>query len=253
MSSHFNFFSSLKQVEKRLKLDQTSAAIESQTQESTLGSPIFLQSNCSQNCPSQDSSEPPQAFLSLPQEFPATYQNPSQIDHVEKRLKLDQTSAAIESQTQESTLGSPIFLQSNCSQNCPSQDSSEPPQAFLSLPQEFPATYQNPSQIDHLLGLSDKQEQRGDSFDDCGSCHCEGGFYEKVVGVEGPKCRKEVVRLDGWIKHFLNGGGEEKLEPLRLAHLLLGKAAFVSDGGAYRELDFPSTIQEFLHTDPSCN
>jgi len=199
------------------------------------------------------------------------------VVQVEKRLKLDQTSAAIESQTQESTLGSPIFLQSNCSQNCPSQDSSEPPQAFLSLPQEFPATYQNPSQIDHvipvneaeddddddddddieqlmqLLGLSDKQEQRGDSFNDCGSCHCEGGFYEKVVGVEGPKCRKEVVRLDGWIKHFLNGGGEEKLEPLRLAHLLLGKAAFVSDGGAYGELDFPSTIREFLHTDPSCN
>ena len=67
--------------------------------------------------------------------------------------------------------------------------------------------------------------------------------------MEGPKCRKEVLRLDGWINHFMNGGGEEKQEPLRLAHLLLGKSAFVSDG-AFGELDFPSTIQEFLHTDP---
>ncbi|BAT74117.1 uncharacterized protein HKW66_Vig0005080 [Vigna angularis] len=207
MSSHLNFFSSLKQVEKRLKLDQTSAAIESQIQESTLGSPIFLQSNCSQNCPSQDSSEPPQAFLSVPQEFPATYQNPSQIDHV-----------------------TPV---NEAEDDDDDDDDIE--------------------QLMQLLGLSEEQEQRDDNFDDCGSCHCEGGFYAKVVGVEGPKCRKEVVRLDGWIKHFLNGGGQEKLEPLRLAHLLLGKAAFVSDGGAYRELDFPSTIQEFLHTDSSCN
>ncbi|KAG5015104.1 hypothetical protein GLYMA_08G083200v4 [Glycine max] len=66
VSLHSNFFSSLKQVEKRLKLDQTlQPAIESQIHESILGSPIFLQSSCSQNCPSQDSSEPPQAFLSV--------------------------------------------------------------------------------------------------------------------------------------------------------------------------------------------
>ena len=61
-----------------------------------------------------------------------------------------------------------------------------------------------------------------------------------------------MLRLDGWINHFMNGGGEEKQEPLRLAHLLLGKAAFNSDG-AFGELDFPSGIQEFLHTDPPCN
>ncbi|KAL9329063.1 hypothetical protein ACSQ67_004066 [Phaseolus vulgaris] len=203
MSSHFNFFSSLKQVEKRLKLDQTPPPIESQIQESTLGSPIFLQSNCTQNSPSQYSSEPPQAFLSISQEFPATHQNPSQTDHA--------------------------------------------------TPVNEPEDDDDIEQLMQLLGLSEEHEQRDNSFDDCGSCHCEGGFYAKVVGVEGPKCRKEVLRLDGWIKHFLNGGGEEKLEPLRLAHLLLGKAAFVSDGGAYRELDFPSTIQEFLHTDPSSN
>jgi hypothetical protein len=44
----------------------------------------------------------------------------------------------------------------------------------------------------------------------------------------------------------------EKKEPLRLAHLLLGKAAFISDG-SFAGLDFPSTIQEFLHTDPPSN
>ncbi|KAJ1389726.1 hypothetical protein SESBI_38065 [Sesbania bispinosa] len=75
---------------------------------------------------------------------------------------------------------------------------------------------------------------------------------KQIVGVEGPKCRKEVLRLDGWIKHFLNGDGVEKQEPLRLAHLLLGKAAFISEGADFGglELEFPSTIQEFLHTDP---
>lgn len=164
-----------------------------------------------------------------------------------------------------------MFLQASGSHNFRSLDSSEPPQAFLSIPQEFPIpTHQDPSQTesDHvtlvneagdgndeieqlmqLLGLSEEKKQRDDGFDDGGSCHCEGGFYEKIVGVEGPKCRKEVLRLDGWINHFLNGGGKEKLEPLRLAHLLLGKAAFNSDA-AFEDLKFPSTIQEFLHTDP---
>ncbi|KAG5029209.1 hypothetical protein AAZX31_05G118100 [Glycine max] len=205
VSSHSNFFSSLKQVEKRLKLDQTlQPAIESQIQESTLGSPIFLQSSGSQICPSQDSSEPPQAFLSVSQEFPTINQDPShsQTDHI--------TSA-------------------NEAEDNDDDDDIE--------------------QLMQLLGLSEVKEQRDGDFDEGDSCHCDGGFYAKIVGVEGPKCRKEVLRLDGWINHFMNGGGEEKQEPLRLAHLLLGKSAFVSDG-AFGELDFPSTIQEFLHTDP---
>ncbi|KAK7399770.1 hypothetical protein VNO78_10960 [Psophocarpus tetragonolobus] len=202
VSSHSNFFSSLKQVEKRLKLEQTSPATESHIQESTLGSPIFLHSIGSLNCPTQGSSEPPQAFLSVSQEFPTIQQDPSQTDH-----------ATPENEAQDDDDDIERLMQ--------------------------------------LLGLSEEQEQ-GDGFDDVDSCHCEGGFYSKIVGVEGPKCRKEVLRLDGWIKHFLNGGGEEKQEPFRLAHLLLGKAAFISDG-ASGELDFPSTIQEFLHTDPPCN
>lgn len=172
------------------------------------------------------------------------------------------------------------------------QDSSEPPLAFLSISQGFTPIHQDPSQTspaDHLgtankaqddetetavdddierlmqlLGLSEEQvehrdglEDEADDDEDGNSCHCEGGFYSKIVGVEGPKCRKEVQRLDGWIKHFLNGGGggKEKLEPLRLAHLLLGKAAFISEGadGGFAGLEFPSTVQEFLHNDPPSN
>lgn len=177
--------------------------------------------------------------------------------------------------------------QTSCSHTRPTQeDSSEPPHAFLSVSQEFPPTHHNHPQTspsDHLriedddgdddvdvddieqlmklLGLSEEQkcglEDVGDEEDDGGgnSCHCEGGFYSKIVGVEGPKCRKEVLRFDGWIKHFLNGDGVEKLEPFRLAHMLLGKAAFISEGadGGFEGLEFPSTIQEYLHTDPPSN
>lgn len=164
--------------------------------------------------------------------------------------------------------------QPSCNEISCSQDSSEPPQAFLSISQEFPPTYQQPfqtspshhlttvnkaqddiEQLMQLLGLSEEQSDGFEDGNDGNSCHCEDGFYSKVIGVEGPKCGKEVKRLDGWIKHFLNGGGEEKLEPLRLAHLLLGKAAFISEGadGGFGGLEFPSTIQDFLHTDPPSN
>ncbi|KAI3684955.1 hypothetical protein L6452_34185 [Arctium lappa] len=51
-------------------------------------------------------------------------------------------------------------------------------------------------------------------------------FYDNIVQVKRPKCNKEVERLDGWIKYLLNNG---IIEPLRLAHLLLAKATFVSD------------------------
>ncbi|KAK7319294.1 hypothetical protein RJT34_04013 [Clitoria ternatea] len=212
MSSHSNFFSSLKQVEKRLKLEQTSP-IESEIARgsSSLSSPMFLhmdQSSGVHNFPTQDSSEPPQAFLSVSQEFPPTHH----FDHI---------------------------THINEAQNDDDDDDDD-----------------DIVQLMQLLGLSVEQVEQRDGFDDdCNSCHCEGGFYSKIVGLEGPKCKKEVLRLDGWIKHFMNGGDGEKLEPLRLAHLLLGKAAFVSESGdgGFEGLEFPSTIQQFLHTDPPCN
>ncbi|KAK7359642.1 hypothetical protein VNO77_01604 [Canavalia gladiata] len=212
VSSHSNFFTSLKQVEKRLKLDQT-ATTESQTQEnkfSCLSSPMFLhvdQPSGNQNFVTQDGceSEAPQAFLSVTQEFPTTNQEFSQTS------PSDHDTSVNEAQDDDDI-----------------------------------------ERLMQLLGLS--EEQRDGFHDDCNSCCSEGGFYSKIVGVEGPKCRKEVVRLDGWIKHFMNDGGEKK-EPLRLAHLLLGKAAFISEGadGDFGGLGFPSTIQEFLHTDPPSN
>ncbi|CAL0303212.1 unnamed protein product [Lupinus luteus] len=211
LSSHSKFFTSLKQVEKRLKLDHTSPPPiekESQVQEESnfsssresLISPMFL--HLDQTITTQ-SSEPPQAFLSISQEFPTTQTTPSH---------------------NLTTVNNP---------------------------------HENGDEIEQLMQLLGLSEEENDGFykdgSDCNSCHCEGGFYSKVVGVEGPKCGKEVKRLDGWIKHFMNGGGEEeKIEPLRLAHLLLGKAAFISEGAdaGFGVLDFPSTIQEFLHTNP---
>lgn len=154
---------------------------------------------------------------------------------------------------------------------------SEPPRAFLSVSQDFPSPDQQPpqsspsdrhrpeaeteddeideiEQLIRLLGLSEEEEEEEEEGEeggsDCNSCHCEGGFYSKIVGVKGPKCRKEMKRLDGWIKFFR----EEKKEPLRLAHLLLGKRVLLSQGGdddhGLGGLEFPSTIQEFLHSDP---
>ncbi|WJX46755.1 hypothetical protein P8452_33522 [Trifolium repens] len=208
MSSHSKFFSSLKQVEKRLKLENTTTKTteSDQVQESnfvsTLGSPLFLQPSCSQTCQTQESSEPPQQFLSISEGFSLTHQDPSQ-----KITPLDDPT------------------------NEAQEDVDEIERLMM------------------LLGMTDFDFEDGDN--DCDSCHCEDGFYSKIVGVEGPKCKKEVLRLNGWIKHFLNDRLEKK-EPLRLAHLLLGKAAFVSDGG-FAGLDFPSTIQEFLHTDPPSN
>ncbi|KAK9085813.1 hypothetical protein Sjap_026224 [Stephania japonica] len=78
-----------------------------------------------------------------------------------------------------------------------------------------------------------------------GSSYCgEDGFYGKIVGVKGPKCEKEVKRLDGWIEHLLR---ERRRESLRIAHLLLCKAASL---GGLGEIEFPSTVQEFLEHDP---
>ncbi|MED6118843.1 hypothetical protein PIB30_006338 [Stylosanthes scabra] len=194
--SHSKFFSSLKQVEKRLKLEQTTASVESVSESESSCSAMFLGTAHAYGVVPQDSSEPPLGFLSV---LGGSTASPPCAD-----------GAANNSQLEEA--------------NDDDDDDIE--------------------RLMQLLGLSE-EEQWDDALQDGGSCHCEGGFHSKIVGVVGPKCSREVKRLDGWINHFLNGGGEDKLEPLRLAHLLLGKAAFVSG-----DLEFPSTIQEFLHNDP---
>ncbi|PSS28999.1 Suprabasin like [Actinidia chinensis var. chinensis] len=107
-----------------------------------------------------------------------------------------------------------------------------------------------------LLVLSDceenEQKRVGLGLKNCGgTCGHECGFYAKIVGVKGPKCGKEVERLERWIKHFLSNGGEGKREPLRLAHLLLGKAVFCYEGSdGSSGFEFSSTVEEFLENDP---
>ncbi|PRQ29384.1 hypothetical protein RchiOBHm_Chr5g0013301 [Rosa chinensis] len=230
---HFNFFSSLKQVEKRLKLEypsEQSTPSQSPLVESnrllteSLSSPIYLDLDPSNNnnhyssSTLQDSSEAPEVFLSCSPQFIPTQENP----------------------TQPNALNDPKTINDT----------------------EGEAIVDDIERLIQLLGLSscqEKDEEKAGLELKCGgsenggnSCHCEGGFYEKIVGVKGPKCGREVERLEGWINYFLNGNGEGKIEPFRLAHLLLSKAAFVSEGAdhGFGDLDFPSTIGDFLRNDP---
>ncbi|PON74026.1 hypothetical protein TorRG33x02_248030 [Trema orientale] len=209
---HSNFFSSLKQVEKRLKLEHQSQSSTPDSSEESLSSPIYLHldhPNDNQNsCTLSESSELPHAFLSCSPQFPPTHQNP---------------------------------LHSN----------------GLDLPRPITEPQLDPvddiKRLFQLLGLSQNCQKRQQEKEEEDSCHCESGFYSKIAKVKGPKCGKEVERLEGWIEYFLNGGnGEESIEPFRLSLLLLGKAAFVSQGGdvGFGGLEFPSTIEDFLHTDP---
>ncbi|XP_028754774.1 uncharacterized protein LOC114719337 [Neltuma alba] len=218
-SLHSNFFSSLRQVEKRLKLEHppplpAPAPTKSQTQDGnysslgSLSSPMFLHldqpiaSSSSDPC----GSEPPRAFLSISPDFPLPDQQ-----HPPHSSPSDRRRPEIEAEDDE---------------------------------------IDEIEQLMRLLGLPEEGDEE-EGGNDCNSCHCEGGFYSKIAGMKGPKCKKEMKRLDGWIKYFR----EEKKEPLRLAHLLLGKRVFLSEGGddddhGFGGLEFPSTVQEFLHTDP---
>lgn len=229
-SRHTNFFSYLRHVEKRLKSEN----------------------------PSQPSNLPPSPLH--PQQ-PAVGSNDT---------------------TSTDSLSSPIYLDLDQLINTSTllQDS-EPPLEFLSgCREEFPPTQNNPHQnetdlhhpeancasIDEismlvqLLGLAEEEREGEEKMEvqqkvEVSSRHCDSEFYTNIVGFKGPKCVKESERLEGWIKHFSSSGGkEERREPLRLAHLLLGKAAFVSksggNGGSVGAFEFPSTVEEFLQNDP---
>eukprot|EP01018_Ginkgo_biloba_P010973 Gb_06477 [translate_table: standard] len=68
-------------------------------------------------------------------------------------------------------------------------------------------------------------------------------FYSKVAQVKGPKSDSEIEALNAWIHHF----ADEKKEPFRLVHLLLAKASIQNNLG---QLEFPDAAQEFLHSWP---
>lgn len=219
-SSNSNFFSSLRQVEKRLKTENSSnrsvlpsspaPPLESNySPTESLSSPLYLISNEPNKSSIFQDSEPPQAFLSNSLEFLPSNQEVPQVNS----LNNPKTTNAVEDDEIDDI-----------------------------------------ERLIQLLGLSDytkeEDEEKRGSGSGCNSCHCDGGFYEKIVGVKGPKCEKEMQRLEGWIKHF--GSGEERREPLRLAHLLLGKAAYIlgnTDGG-FGGFEFPSTLDDYLQSDP---
>lgn len=105
-----------------------------------------------------------------------------------------------------------------------------------------------------LLGLSiPYQEADGSSHSLPSACSCDcsggGGFYKKVAGLKGPKCEKEMKRLDGWIDLYRR----ERREPARLAHLMIGKAVALSgeSGGGFEGVEFPATVEGFLERDPA--
>ncbi|KAJ4955052.1 hypothetical protein NE237_011835 [Protea cynaroides] len=160
---------------------------------------------------------------------------------------------------------------------------SDPPRDFLSLSLDFPPTQEDPPQLNieqynqrvngdednkddieqliELLGLSelgleedDEKEERDKKvvIETSGSCYCDDGFYSKSIGVKGPKCEKEMERLDEWIKYLLKGDDEDdRSESLSLVHLLIDRVACAwQDGDGLGWLEFPSTIEEFLQNDP---
>lgn len=201
----------------------------------------------------------------------------SSLKQVEKRLKLDNPPGETSFVPHIESLSSPLYLnfeQPNTNTINSAFQDSEPPRQFLSSSFDFPQTIENPLQeqtadkfevesfdeinlLVRLLGLFDCDKQKKEELSGVDLGFENGGddsrFYAKVVEMKGPKCKKEVERMDGWIKNFMSesDGEEGNKEPLRLAHLLLGKFAFVSQGSdRFEGLGFPSTIKEFLQNDP---
>lgn len=211
---HAQFFTSLKHLEKRLKLENHGSAgpstfppppppierqeiINSTQQTDSLGTPIYLytqSATINTNSSNFLESEAPQEFLS--RSPPANHDEAEVGNRVDRPERLD-------------------------------------------LDGDVGALMQ-------LLRLSEVKEKAGG--DDAG-CECDDDeFFERIVAVKGPKNAKELRRLEGWIKHFLKGG--ERREPFRLVHLLLGKAALIQSDDGFGGLVFPSTINEFLQVDP---
>lgn len=213
--AHNNFFSSLRQVEKRMKLENPTT-VETNYEES-LSTPLYLHTdqepinNNSLASSNEESSEPPLPFLS-----PSLQSSPKTSHFYPKIIKESKTNDIDDIQHLIQLLG-------------------------LSDIRERNRRHQEEDDVNERVCV-------GGGGGEC--CGCEGGFFEKIVGVKGPKCEKEVERLEGWIRYFLGDGGEERREPLMLAFLLLGKAAYELEGADGGGLDFPSTIEEFLKLDP---
>ncbi|KAL3643621.1 hypothetical protein CASFOL_014436 [Castilleja foliolosa] len=172
MQPHRQFFTSLKHLEKRLKLETThpsphfavpppppppitelTTTTTTTQQSDSLSTPIYLNSTPTTTNPSiVQESEAPNEFLSTPSASPH------------------------QSQTEFSRA--------------------------VDLAGKSSLDY-DVEELMQLLGLNE-----GDEGDDVG---CDQGFYGKIVGVKGPKSSKEVGRLNGWIEYFLKGEKKEPL------------------------------------------
>ncbi|GER24576.1 protein-methionine sulfoxide oxidase MICAL3 [Striga asiatica] len=216
MQPHRQFFTSLKQLEKRLKLENhhhpppaaspppppplpAAAATDPITtapQSESLGTPIYINPIPAASTNPQDS-EAPHEFLSESSDPP----------HHDNQPDVDKTAGPAE----KSSLDHDI------------------------------------DRLMQLLRLSETGEKEGAC--DVG---CDDWFCRKIVGAKGPKSAEESERLEGWIRWCMEG---EIKEPFGLVHLLLGKASFVQSGdydecGGFGGFVFPSTIDEFLGNDP---
>lgn len=223
-SPHSQFFSSLRQVEKRLKLEESAQQSfglsppplilpgenhENTEQTDSLGTPIYL--NYKHPAPATEAnistlqeSEVPREFLTDSTDFPPIHRSPPEENRGSAETTVDHD--------ERSNLGDDIEL------------------------------------LMQLLQLSDSGEQieRVNLI----NVGCDDGFYRKIAGLKGPKSLKELERLEGWIKHFLNS---KERKAFVLTHLLLAKAAiWHSDDSCdgFGGLEFPSTIDEFLEKDP---
>ncbi|KAJ4963066.1 hypothetical protein NE237_023005 [Protea cynaroides] len=125
---------------------------------------------------------------------------------------------------------------------------SDPPQDFLSLSLGFPPTQEDPPQL-NIEQHNQRVNGDEDNKDDIEQLIELLGLSELgFIGVKGPKCEKEMERLDEWIKYLLKGDDEDdRSESLSLVHLLIGRVACAwQDGDGLGWLEFPSTIEEFL-------
>ncbi|CAH1425058.1 unnamed protein product [Lactuca virosa] len=212
---HKLFFSSLKQVEKRLKLDDGNPP-----------TPPLPPPPLPQPQPQTSETQPSESFSSAPIYL---YNQPTNASSTFQDNSIEQAPAE--------------FLSHDDIDEFPSNTGKTPNQLKESednLPEN--SSVDDVDAMIRVLKLSDF-DGKGPEIPD----FSDDEFYDRIVKVKGPRSKKEVERLDGWIKYLLNNGGRE---PLRVAHLLLAKAAVVSVGGGGDGVEFPSTVDEFLQNDP---
>ncbi|CAA0832352.1 Unknown protein [Striga hermonthica] len=214
MQPHRQFFTSLKHLEKRLKLenhhhDPPPAAppppppptdpITTAPQSESLGTPIYINPIpfASTNPSNPQDSEAPHEFLTESSDPP---------HHV----------------------------------NQPTADKTAGPAEKSSLDHDIDRLMQ-------LLRLSETGVKEG-------ACNvgCDDWFCRKIVGAKGPKSAEEAERLEGWIRWSIDGEIKEPfgLVHLLLGKASIVQSGDYDEFGGFGGFVFPSTIDEFLRNDP---